>query len=65
MVGRAQIMELEKENAGLKEELATAGPSSARKGKDQDWVPGRSGGPHHVLVRPPSFSSRCIRTGEG
>lgn len=48
---REQIMDLERENAALKEELASAGPGSARKGRDEDWVPGRGGGAKHTLVR--------------
>lgn len=47
-----QIMDLERENNLLKEELASSGSTTAsRRGQDEEWIPGRGGGPKHTLVR--------------
>ncbi|KAH9814857.1 WD40-repeat-containing domain protein [Melampsora americana] len=46
-----KIMDLERENTLLKEELASSGSTTAsRRGQDDDWIPGRGGGPKHTLT---------------
>ncbi|KAG0142290.1 hypothetical protein CROQUDRAFT_662725 [Cronartium quercuum f. sp. fusiforme G11] len=46
-----KIMDLERENALLKEELASVGSATAsRRGQDEDWIPGRAGGPKHTMT---------------
>ncbi|EFP87362.1 protein with putative role during mitosis [Puccinia graminis f. sp. tritici] len=47
-----KIMDLERENGLLKDELASVGSiSSTRKGQQlEDWLPGRGGGARHTLT---------------
>lgn len=46
-----KIMDLERENGMLKDELASAGSVTAsRKGQHDDWLPGRGGGARHTLT---------------
>ncbi|PLW22698.1 hypothetical protein PCASD_13744 [Puccinia coronata f. sp. avenae] len=46
-----KIMDLERENSLLKDELAAAGSvTSSRKGQQDDWLPGRGGGARHTLT---------------
>ncbi|MBW0479724.1 hypothetical protein O181_019439 [Austropuccinia psidii MF-1] len=46
-----KIMDLERENAMLKDELASTGSAvTSRKGQLEDWLPGRGGGASHVLT---------------
>jgi len=53
-----KIMDLERENSMLKDELASAGSiTSSRKGQQDDWLPGRGGGARHTLVNRSSLSN--------
>lgn len=46
-----KIMDLERENGMLKDELASSGSGLvSRKGQVEDWLPGRGGGPRHILT---------------